>query len=62
MSVDPFEVAGGDGAVRVLFGQQERGVYCGGAQLASDLNIVEGARLEAAPPGRRSEQRARRAC
>ena len=57
LNVDPFEVACGDGAVRILFGQQQGGVYCGGAQLAKDLNIVEGAQLEAAPPGRRSDTR-----
>ncbi|HUO66019.1 MAG TPA: formyltransferase, partial [Gammaproteobacteria bacterium] len=57
LNVNPFEVACGDGAVRILFGQQERGVYCGGPQLASDLNVVEGARLESSPPGRRTEAR-----
>jgi UDP-4-amino-4-deoxy-L-arabinose formyltransferase/UDP-glucuronic acid dehydrogenase (UDP-4-keto-hexauronic acid decarboxylating) len=57
LNVNPFEVACGDGAVRILFGQQERGVYCGGAQLAGDLNVVEGARLESALPGRRTEAR-----
>ncbi len=54
LNVNPFEVACGDGAVRILFGQQERGVYCGGAQLAKDLNVVEGARLESTLPGRRT--------
>jgi UDP-4-amino-4-deoxy-L-arabinose formyltransferase/UDP-glucuronic acid dehydrogenase (UDP-4-keto-hexauronic acid decarboxylating) len=57
LSVDPLEIACGDGAVRILFGQQDGGVYCGGAQLAADLNIVEGARLESAPPGRRTDTR-----
>jgi len=57
VSVDPFEVACGDGAVRILFGQQGDGVYSGGVQLAADLNVVEGAQLEPAPPGRRTDGR-----
>jgi UDP-4-amino-4-deoxy-L-arabinose formyltransferase/UDP-glucuronic acid dehydrogenase (UDP-4-keto-hexauronic acid decarboxylating) len=61
LNVDPFEVACGDGAVRILFGQQQGGVYCGGAQLAKDLNIVE---ARSSKPRLRGAAaiRARRAC
>jgi UDP-4-amino-4-deoxy-L-arabinose formyltransferase/UDP-glucuronic acid dehydrogenase (UDP-4-keto-hexauronic acid decarboxylating) len=57
LSVDPLEVACGDGAVRILFGQPDGGVYRGGAQLARDLNVVEGAQLDSTPPGRRTDTR-----
>jgi UDP-4-amino-4-deoxy-L-arabinose formyltransferase/UDP-glucuronic acid dehydrogenase (UDP-4-keto-hexauronic acid decarboxylating) len=45
LSVEPLEVACGEGAVRVRFGQQENGVFSTGAQLAADLNLVDAMRL-----------------
>ncbi len=45
LSVEPLEVACGEGAVRVRFGQQENGVFSTGAQLAADLNLVNAMRL-----------------
>jgi UDP-4-amino-4-deoxy-L-arabinose formyltransferase/UDP-glucuronic acid dehydrogenase (UDP-4-keto-hexauronic acid decarboxylating) len=48
LRADPLEVACGDGAVRISFGQTEKGVYCTGAQLAAKANLVEGTTLGAA--------------
>ena len=45
LSVEPLEIACGEGAVRVSFGQQENGVFSTGAQLAADLNLVNAMRL-----------------
>lgn len=45
LSVDPLDIACGDGVVRVRFGQQEKGVFSTGAQLAADLNLVKAMRL-----------------
>jgi len=42
LSTSPLVVACGQGAIRVDFGQTERGVYVSGGQLASELNIREG--------------------
>jgi len=42
LSTDPLVIACGKGAVRVDFGQQEDGIYMSGAQLARELNLVEG--------------------
>ena len=44
-SVDPLVVVCGKGAVRVDFGQAEKGVYMNGAQLARELNLVGGMRF-----------------
>jgi UDP-4-amino-4-deoxy-L-arabinose formyltransferase/UDP-glucuronic acid dehydrogenase (UDP-4-keto-hexauronic acid decarboxylating) len=52
LKVDPLEVACGRGALRIDYGQPQGGVYSSGAQLARDLNIVPGSRLE------RSDKRA----
>jgi UDP-4-amino-4-deoxy-L-arabinose formyltransferase/UDP-glucuronic acid dehydrogenase (UDP-4-keto-hexauronic acid decarboxylating) len=46
ISVDPLEVACGEGRLRILFGQQAGGVYCRGAQLAAESSLVEGLRFE----------------
>ncbi|HET7609638.1 MAG TPA: bifunctional UDP-4-keto-pentose/UDP-xylose synthase, partial [Gammaproteobacteria bacterium] len=48
LSADPLDVACGEGVLRIHYGQREGGVYCSGAQLASELNMVEGLRFE--PP------------
>lgn len=45
LSVDPLEIACGEGVLRVRFGQQEHGVFSTGAQLAADLNLVNAMRL-----------------
>jgi UDP-4-amino-4-deoxy-L-arabinose formyltransferase/UDP-glucuronic acid dehydrogenase (UDP-4-keto-hexauronic acid decarboxylating) len=45
ISIDPLTIACGEGAVRIDFGQVEGGVYTSGAQLARDLNLVEGMRF-----------------
>ncbi len=42
LSVDPLVVACKKGALRVDFGQTEKGVYVSGAQLARELNLVAG--------------------
>jgi UDP-4-amino-4-deoxy-L-arabinose formyltransferase/UDP-glucuronic acid dehydrogenase (UDP-4-keto-hexauronic acid decarboxylating) len=45
ISTDPLVIACGSGAVRVDFGQADNGVYVNGAQLARELNLVEGMRF-----------------
>ena len=45
LSVEPLEIACGEGVVRVRFGQQEHGVFSTGAQLAAGLNLVNAMRL-----------------
>ncbi len=45
VSTDPLVIACGRDAVRVDFGQAEKGVYMSGAQLARELNLVEGMRF-----------------
>jgi UDP-4-amino-4-deoxy-L-arabinose formyltransferase/UDP-glucuronic acid dehydrogenase (UDP-4-keto-hexauronic acid decarboxylating) len=57
LSADPFDVACGAGTLRIKFGQREGGMYCNGAQLANDLTVVEGLRLEA--PRRAGAKRTR---
>lgn len=57
VSGDPLEIACGGGLLRVHFAQQRGGVYCRGAQLANDLNLVKGSRLEAAPERRLTKSR-----
>jgi len=42
---DPLVIMCGDGAVRVGFGQDEKGLYMNGAQLAREFNLVEGMRF-----------------
>jgi UDP-4-amino-4-deoxy-L-arabinose formyltransferase / UDP-glucuronic acid dehydrogenase (UDP-4-keto-hexauronic acid decarboxylating) len=54
LSVDPLDIACGDGVVRVRFGQQEKGVFSTGAQLASSMNLVTAMRL-----GPKFEQKAK---
>jgi UDP-4-amino-4-deoxy-L-arabinose formyltransferase/UDP-glucuronic acid dehydrogenase (UDP-4-keto-hexauronic acid decarboxylating) len=48
LCAEPLEVACGDGAVRISFGQTQGGVYCTGAQLAAAANLVAGSQLGAA--------------
>ena len=60
LRVDPFEVVCGQGVLRIHFGQQQGGVYCAGGQLASDLSLVAGTRLEAARDRRLSRARKKR--
>ncbi len=41
LSTNPLTIAAGSGAVKVLFGQAENGLYCSGIQLADDARMVE---------------------
>lgn len=45
ISTNPLVIACGDGAVRIDSGQPADGVYMTGAQLARELNLVEGMRF-----------------
>ncbi len=45
LNTDPLDIACGDGVARIRFGQQDNGVFVSGAQLATDMNLVEGMRL-----------------
>jgi|GEM_PF-3590 len=42
ISTDPLVISCGKGAVQIDYGQLETGVYMSGAQLARELNLVEG--------------------
>ncbi|HUV21369.1 MAG TPA: bifunctional UDP-4-amino-4-deoxy-L-arabinose formyltransferase/UDP-glucuronic acid oxidase ArnA [Gammaproteobacteria bacterium] len=42
LATDPLQVACGAGALEIRFGQSEGGLYLSGAQLAAQLNLVEG--------------------
>jgi len=57
LSVDPLEIACGDGAIRVHFGQSGGGIYEAGAQLAADAGLVAGARVGTEDRGRRAASR-----
>ncbi len=45
LSVNPFRVVCGEGVLEIVAGQSEQGLYVRGAQLASELGLVEGMRL-----------------
>ncbi len=45
LSVNPLDIACGEGVLRVRFGQQEGGVFSSGTQLAANLSLVQGMRL-----------------
>jgi len=49
LSVAPLLVACGDGALEILTGQMDNGVYMQGAQLAQSLGLVAGALLTSKP-------------
>lgn len=49
ISVAPLIIACGDGALEVMTGQTEKGVYMQGAQLAQSLGLVAGALLSSKP-------------
>ncbi|HEY7673305.1 MAG TPA: bifunctional UDP-4-amino-4-deoxy-L-arabinose formyltransferase/UDP-glucuronic acid oxidase ArnA [Gammaproteobacteria bacterium] len=57
VSADPLEVACGDGVLRVHHAQADAGIYCTGAQLASELHLVVGSRLEDAKERRSMRKR-----
>jgi UDP-4-amino-4-deoxy-L-arabinose formyltransferase/UDP-glucuronic acid dehydrogenase (UDP-4-keto-hexauronic acid decarboxylating) len=57
LSADPLEVACGEGRLRIRFAQPQGGVYCSGAQLAAELNMVEGLRFEPARDRRSAQKR-----
>ena len=52
VSTDPLMIVCGRKAVRVDFGQTEKGVYVNGAQLAHELNLVKGMRFGASSSSR----------
>ncbi len=60
VSTDPLVVVCGKGAVRVDFGQAENGVYMNGAQLARELNLVEGMRFGPSSSSRIERMRKKR--
>jgi len=49
LSIDPFLIACGDGALEVLTGQSDNGVYMNGSQLAQSLGMVAGVLLYSQP-------------
>ncbi|RJT27997.1 bifunctional UDP-4-amino-4-deoxy-L-arabinose formyltransferase/UDP-glucuronic acid oxidase ArnA [Buttiauxella izardii] len=49
LSVSPLVIATGDGALEILTGQTENGVYMQGSQLAQSLGLVAGALLSSKP-------------
>ncbi|MFY0402928.1 bifunctional UDP-4-amino-4-deoxy-L-arabinose formyltransferase/UDP-glucuronic acid oxidase ArnA [Pantoea dispersa] len=49
LSVEPFLIACGEGALEVVTGQSENGVYMNGSQLAQSLGMVPGALLYSQP-------------
>jgi len=49
ISVEPFLIACGEGALEVVTGQSENGVYMNGSQLAQSLGMVPGALLYSQP-------------
>ncbi|MGV3346174.1 bifunctional UDP-4-amino-4-deoxy-L-arabinose formyltransferase/UDP-glucuronic acid oxidase ArnA [Enterobacteriaceae bacterium LUAb1] len=49
LSVNPLLIACGEGALEVITGQSENGVYMQGSQLAQTLGLVEGALLRSQP-------------
>ncbi|WP_312774269.1 bifunctional UDP-4-amino-4-deoxy-L-arabinose formyltransferase/UDP-glucuronic acid oxidase ArnA [Atlantibacter hermannii] len=49
LSINPLIIACGEGALEVLTGQSEQGVYMNGSQLAQGLGLVEGALLYSQP-------------
>jgi len=58
VSTDPLVIACGKGAVRVDFGQADKGVYVNGAQLARELNLVEGMRFGQSSDSRSDQEEA----
>ncbi|MGD8161743.1 bifunctional UDP-4-amino-4-deoxy-L-arabinose formyltransferase/UDP-glucuronic acid oxidase ArnA [Pantoea sp. FN0307] len=49
LSVDPFIIACGEGALEIVTGQIENGVYMNGSQLAQSLGMVPGVLLYSKP-------------
>lgn len=49
LAVDPLTIACGDGALVILSGQGETGLYLQGARLAHEMGIMAGVRLAAKP-------------
>ncbi|WP_343550338.1 bifunctional UDP-4-amino-4-deoxy-L-arabinose formyltransferase/UDP-glucuronic acid oxidase ArnA [Pantoea sp.] len=49
LSVEPFLVACGEGALEIVTGQTDNGVYMNGSQLAQSLGVVKGALLYSQP-------------
>ncbi len=49
LSTDPLQIACGEGAVQVNYGQTENNVYMSGRQLAGELNLSPGMRFDSRP-------------
>ncbi|MBB3307370.1 MULTISPECIES: bifunctional UDP-4-amino-4-deoxy-L-arabinose formyltransferase/UDP-glucuronic acid oxidase ArnA [unclassified Enterobacter] len=49
LSVEPFLIACGEGALEVMTGQSDNGVFMNGSQLAQNLGMVKGALLYSQP-------------
>lgn len=49
LSVEPFLIACGEGALEVVTGQSDNGVFMNGSQLAQNLGMVKGALLYSQP-------------
>ncbi len=45
LSTDPLQIACGDGALEIQYGQTENGIYMSGRQLARELNLAVGMRF-----------------
>ena len=58
VNASPLEVACGQGTLKINFAQQQNGVYCAGAQLATELNLVKGLYFTSSPS--RRSRRARK--
>src|SRR5262249_4380734 len=59
LSADPLSISCVQGRIQVLSGQVEDGVYMSGAQLARELNLVEGMRFGPKATLQRAEARRR---
>ena len=57
VSASPLEVACGQGTLRINFAQQQGGVYCSGAQLATEMNLVKGLYFAGSPSRRATRAR-----
>jgi UDP-4-amino-4-deoxy-L-arabinose formyltransferase/UDP-glucuronic acid dehydrogenase (UDP-4-keto-hexauronic acid decarboxylating) len=57
VSAAPLEVACGQGTLKINYAQQQGGVYCGGAQLAAEMNLVKGLYFAGSPSRRSARSR-----
>ncbi len=57
LSDEPLRIACGSGVLRIVLGQEEKGVEVGGRQLARDMNLRPGMRLRQPDPNGSRKQR-----